>query len=124
MLKNGVLTWYISSAVSPPALVSPCSWARPSVPAADGLFPCRSPQDPYFPHGNVDLSSAISCEPHPADERTFRLVSRRKKYSFQADTSQSRDEWVKAIQKSMFRVQHEGENVKVRSGPRARAPCF
>lgn len=40
-------------------------------------------------------------------------MSEHKKYSFQADTPQSRDEWVKVIQKAMFRVQHEGENVKV-----------
>ena len=69
-------------------------------------------QDPYFPQGNVDLQYAIDCESH--EERSFKLRTNRKSYTFIADTSASREEWVKAVRKAMFRTQHEGENVKVR----------
>jgi hypothetical protein len=68
-------------------------------------------QDPYFPHGNVDLQYAIECE--PVDERTIRLLTNRRSYTFYADTSAGRDEWVKAIRKVIFRTQHEGEAVKI-----------
>ncbi|KAL7418121.1 hypothetical protein BDY24DRAFT_374148 [Mrakia frigida] len=70
-----------------------------------------SSADPYFPHGNVDLQYAIDCE--AVDEKTIKLTTNRRSYTFTSDTAASREEWVKAIRKVMFRTQHEGENVKI-----------
>ena len=68
-------------------------------------------QDPYFPKGNVSLQYALSCD--PADETRFKLRTSERSYTFTADTEASRDEWIKSIQKVIFKTQHEGESVKV-----------
>lgn len=68
-------------------------------------------QDPYFPKGNVSLQYASSCD--PLDGTKFKLRTAERNYTFSADTEHARDEWVKAIQKVMFKTQHEGESVKV-----------
>ncbi|CED83178.1 glycosyltransferase family 1 protein [Phaffia rhodozyma] len=81
VLKNGVLSWYTSSA------------------------------DPYFPQGNVDLQYAVECEPF--GEKALKLSTNRKTLQFSSETVAGRDEWVKALQKVIFRTQHEGENVKI-----------
>ncbi|KAG8908117.1 Sterol 3-beta-glucosyltransferase [Tulasnella sp. 403] len=81
VLKNDVLSWYQSSA------------------------------DPYFPHGNIDLRYAVSCE--SVAEREFKLVTNQKTLILQADSIPSRDEWVKAIKKVMFKAQNHGESVKI-----------
>ena len=68
-------------------------------------------QDPYFPKGNVSLQYASSCD--AIDEHRFKLRTSERNYTFTADSEKSRDEWIKAIQKVMFKTQHEGESVKV-----------
>lgn len=70
------------------------------------------PQDPYFPHGVVDLRYAISCE--PSGERDIRIRTNQKTIKLSADSVPSRDEWVKAIRKVMFKAQNMGDSVKVR----------
>ncbi|EJU00971.1 UDP-Glycosyltransferase/glycogen phosphorylase [Dacryopinax primogenitus] len=81
ILKNDVLSWYQSSA------------------------------DPYFPHGNLDLKYAISCE--PIGERGLRMRTNQRSVNLMADSIPSRDEWVKAVRKVMFRAQNTGESVKI-----------
>ncbi|KAG8686054.1 Sterol 3-beta-glucosyltransferase, partial [Ceratobasidium sp. 395] len=81
VLKNDVLSWYQSSA------------------------------DPYFPHGNIDLRYAISCDAH--HEKGIRLRTNQKTITLQADSVPSRDEWVKAIRKVIFKAQNMGESVKI-----------
>ncbi|QRW14842.1 glycosyltransferase family 1 protein [Ceratobasidium sp. AG-Ba] len=81
VLKNDVLSWYQSSS------------------------------DPYFPHGNVDLRYAISCDAH--HEKGIRLRTNQKTITLQADSVPSRDEWVKAIRKVIFKAQNMGESVKI-----------
>ncbi|KAG8923805.1 Sterol 3-beta-glucosyltransferase [Tulasnella sp. 418] len=81
VLKNDVLSWYQSSS------------------------------DPYFPHGNVDLRYAISCEPF--GEKDFKLRTNQKTLQLSADSVPSRDEWVKAIRKVIFKAQNHGESVKI-----------
>ncbi|KAJ1310261.1 hypothetical protein OPQ81_007003 [Rhizoctonia solani] len=81
VLKNDVLSWYQSSS------------------------------DPYFPHGNVDLRYAISCDAHR--EKGIRLRTNQKTITLQADSVPSRDEWVKAIRKVIFKAQNMGESVKI-----------
>jgi sterol 3beta-glucosyltransferase len=59
----------------------------------------------------VSLQYASSCD--PLDGTKFKLRTAERNYTFSADTEHARDEWVKAIQKVMFKTQHEGESVKV-----------
>jgi hypothetical protein len=70
---------------------------------------CR--QDPYFPHGIVDLRYAISCD--PLGEKQFRLRTNSKTVVLSADSVPSREEWVKAIKKVIFKAQNMGDSVKV-----------
>ncbi|KAF8344165.1 uncharacterized protein EI90DRAFT_3149570 [Cantharellus anzutake] len=90
VLKNDVLSWYQSSTAS--------------------LGRSRS-LDPYFPHGNVDLRYAISCE--AVDDKVFKLRTNQKTITLSADSTASRDEWVKAIRKIIFKAQNMGESVKI-----------
>ncbi|OCF41403.1 sterol 3-beta-glucosyltransferase [Kwoniella heveanensis CBS 569] len=71
----------------------------------------ESTADPYFPKGNVSLQYCSSCD--AVDETKFKLRTAERNYTFTADTEASRDEWIKAIQKVMFKLQHEGESVKL-----------
>ncbi|KAG8968998.1 Sterol 3-beta-glucosyltransferase, partial [Tulasnella sp. 427] len=65
-------------------------------------------EDPYFPHGNVDLRYAITCEAY--GERDFKLRTNQKTLHLQADSIPSRDEWVKAIKKVIFKAQNHGDS--------------
>ncbi|WVR05782.1 hypothetical protein IAU60_002807 [Kwoniella sp. DSM 27419] len=71
----------------------------------------ESTADPYFPKGNVSLQYASSCD--PIEDCKFKLRTPERNYTFTADTEASRDEWIKAIKKVMFKTQHEGETVKL-----------
>ncbi|KZT74902.1 glycosyltransferase family 1 protein [Daedalea quercina L-15889] len=77
----------------------------------DALSWYQSPLDPYFPHGIVDLRYAIDCE--PLYEKDIRLRSNQKTIRLSADSTPSRDEWVKAIRRVMFRAQNMGDSVKI-----------
>jgi sterol 3beta-glucosyltransferase len=68
-------------------------------------------QDPYFPHGVVNLRYALSCE--PAHEKDIRIRTNQKNISLSAESIASRDEWVKAIRRVIFKAQHTGDSVKV-----------
>jgi len=96
-LKNEVLSWFESTAVSWPSIFLSILINRE--------------QDPYFPKGNVSLQYASSCD--AVDETRFKLRTSERNYTFTAESKASRDEWIKAIQKVMFKTQHEGESVKV-----------
>nr|XP_019014859.1 sterol 3-beta-glucosyltransferase [Kwoniella pini CBS 10737]OCF53640.1 sterol 3-beta-glucosyltransferase [Kwoniella pini CBS 10737] len=71
----------------------------------------ESTADPYFPKGNISLQYCTSCD--ATDELKFKVRTAEKNYTFTTDTEASRDEWIKAIQKVMFKLQHEGESVKL-----------
>ncbi|CAL1696325.1 unnamed protein product [Somion occarium] len=71
----------------------------------------QSSSDPYFPHGVVDLRYALTCE--PTGERDIRLRTNQKTIRLSADSVPSRDEWVKAIRKVMFKAQNMGDSVKI-----------
>ncbi|TXT13065.1 hypothetical protein VHUM_01466 [Vanrija humicola] len=70
-----------------------------------------SPNDPYFPRGNVPLQYASSCE--SLDGTRFKLRTSERNYTFTADSEANATEWVRVIQKAIFKVQHEGESVKI-----------
>ncbi|KZV92112.1 UDP-Glycosyltransferase/glycogen phosphorylase [Exidia glandulosa HHB12029] len=71
----------------------------------------HSSSDPYFPHGVLDLRYAISCETQ--GEKGLRLRTTQKTVELAADSVPSRDEWVKAIRKVIFKAQNMGESVKI-----------
>jgi len=74
-------------------------------------FSLTSFQDPYFPHGVIDLRYAISCE--AVNEKEIQVRTTQKIVHLLADSVPSRDEWVKAIRKVMFKAQNLGDTVKV-----------
>ena len=63
----------------------------------------------------MDLRYAISCE--PMNEKEFQVRTNQKVVHLLADSVPSRDEWVKAIRKVMFKAQNMGDSVKVRVTP-------
>ncbi|OCH96692.1 UDP-Glycosyltransferase/glycogen phosphorylase [Obba rivulosa] len=71
----------------------------------------QSSSDPYFPHGVVDLRYAITCE--PVNDKGIRLRTNQKSIRLSADSVPSRDEWVKAIRRVMFKAQNMGDSVKI-----------
>ena len=68
-------------------------------------------QDPYFPHGVVDLRYTISCE--IVDSKSLRLRTSQKSVRLSTDSTANRDEWIKAIRKVAFKAQNQGDSVKV-----------
>lgn len=77
----------------------------------DALSWYQSSADPYFPFGVLDLRYAILCD--PVGDKDFRLRTNQKSIRVSADSVPSRDEWVKAIRKVMFKAQNMGDNVKI-----------
>ncbi|KAJ7596717.1 glycosyltransferase family 1 protein [Mycena floridula] len=77
----------------------------------DALSWYQSSSDPYFPHGIVDLRYAITCE--PTGEKDFKLRTNQTTVTLSADSVPSREEWVKAIKKVIFKAQNMGDSVKI-----------
>ncbi|BEI92944.1 uncharacterized protein CcaverHIS019_0505720 [Cutaneotrichosporon cavernicola] len=70
-----------------------------------------SPNDPYFPKGNVSLQYALNCD--LVDETRFKVRLPERHYNFQSDTPANAQEWVRVIQKSIVKLQNEGQGVKL-----------
>ena len=85
----------------------------------DVLSYYSDPSDKYFPHGNIDLrygisSSLVDKEKTKGNEALhFEVVTHQRKYEFKADSAQSAKEWVKSLQKIIFRSHNEGDSVKI-----------
>lgn len=47
------------------------------------------------------------------EETTFVVTTDERKYQFRADSAVSAKEWVRAIQKVIFRIHNEGNSVKI-----------
>lgn len=58
----------------------------------------------------MDLRYAISCD--PSGEKEIRLRTNQKNVLMSADSVPSREEWVKAIKKVIFKAQNMGDTVK------------
>ncbi|GMK55559.1 hypothetical protein CspeluHIS016_0206150 [Cutaneotrichosporon spelunceum] len=69
------------------------------------------PNDPFFPKGNVSLQYALSCD--LVDESRFKVRLPERNYTFQGDSSANAEEWVRVIQKSIVKLQNEGQAVKL-----------
>ncbi|KKK14204.1 hypothetical protein P175DRAFT_0490239 [Aspergillus ochraceoroseus IBT 24754] len=76
------------------------------------------PSNLYFPSGQIDLRYGISAsitesKEKGRDSRDFQVTTDHRTYYFRADSSTSAKEWVKALQKVIFRTHNEGESIKV-----------
>ncbi|KAJ6033355.1 hypothetical protein N7444_011126 [Penicillium canescens] len=78
------------------------------------------PSNLYFPSGHVDLRYGIEASlaerkdgDKDSDVKDFQVTTDQGTYLFRADSSTSAKEWVKAIQKVIFRTHNEGDSVKV-----------
>jgi sterol 3beta-glucosyltransferase len=83
----------------------------------DVLSYYSDPSDLYFPSGNIDLRYGISAnvveKEKGKDATHFTVVTHQRKYNFKADSVPSAKEWVKALQKIIFRSHNEGDSVKI-----------
>ncbi|KAF7934049.1 uncharacterized protein EAE97_008409 [Botrytis byssoidea] len=73
--------------------------------------------DLYFPRGNIDLrygiSASITEKGKGKDSTHFTVETHQRKYHFNADSAPSAKEWVKALQKIIFRSHNDGDSVKI-----------
>lgn len=84
----------------------------------DVLSYYTDPSDLYFPSGNVDLrygiSAALSDHKDKSKEATnFTVTTDKRTYYFKADSPASAKEWVKTLQKVIFRSHNDGDSVKI-----------
>ncbi len=84
----------------------------------DVLSYYTDPSNTYFPSGNIDLQYGISASlTHSKDKgkdtRDFSVVTDKRVYHFRADSSVSAKEWVKTLQKVIFRSHNDGDSVKI-----------
>lgn len=83
----------------------------------DVLSYYADPSNLYFPSGHVDLRYGISASLSEKDKgketRDFQVTTDQRAYYFRADSSANAKEWVKALQKVIFRTHNDGDSVKV-----------
>lgn len=83
----------------------------------DVLSYYADPSNLYFPSGHVDLRYGISVSLSEKDKgkesRDFQVTTDQRTYYFKADSSANAKEWVKALQKVIFRTHNDGDSVKV-----------
>ncbi|KAE8371490.1 sterol 3-beta-glucosyltransferase [Aspergillus bertholletiae] len=84
----------------------------------DVLSYYTDPSSLYFPSGHVDLRYGISAsltEQKDKDKevRDFQVTTDQRTYYFRADSSASAKEWVKALQKVIFRAHNDGDSIKI-----------
>ncbi|KAF2115504.1 sterol 3-beta-glucosyltransferase [Lophiotrema nucula] len=84
----------------------------------DVLSYYTNPADLYFPRNRINLQYAISAEvletnDKSKDEVVFVVATDERKYQFKADSAVSAKEWVRTIQKVIFRTHNEGNSVKI-----------
>jgi sterol 3beta-glucosyltransferase len=84
----------------------------------DVLSYYTNPTELYFPRNRLNLQYAISAEALESkkkgeEETTFIVTTDERKYQFKADSAASAKEWVRSIQKVIFRTHNEGNSVKI-----------
>jgi sterol 3beta-glucosyltransferase len=79
----------------------------------------NDPTNPYLPSGTIDLrygiSATIDPEKHKPKEEShyIKLVTKKREYLFRADSPQSARDWIKQLQRVMFRSNNDGDSVKI-----------
>ncbi|PFH58692.1 hypothetical protein XA68_13347 [Ophiocordyceps unilateralis] len=81
----------------------------------DVLSYYRDPTNLYFPHGQIDLRFGISAAIVDGDKEDlhFTVVTSHRTYNFRADSAPSAREWVKSLQRVIFRSHNDGDSVKI-----------
>ncbi|MCJ1404267.1 Sterol 3-beta-glucosyltransferase [Xylographa trunciseda] len=84
----------------------------------DVLSYYTDPSDLYFPSGNIDLRYGISAalaehKDKSKDILSFTVITHQRTYFLRADSSASAKEWVKTLQKVIFRSHNDGDSVKI-----------
>ncbi|KAK4225682.1 family 1 putative glycosyltransferase [Podospora fimiseda] len=81
----------------------------------DVLSYYRDSNNLYFPSGHVDLRYGISTSITESDKDgvNFTLTTHTRTYYFRADSPQSAKEWVKCLQRVIFRSHNDGDSVKI-----------
>lgn len=81
----------------------------------DVLSYYRDPQNLYFPSGQIDLRYGISASVIDCDKEAvhFAVTTHHRTYNFRADSVQSAKEWVKSLQRVIFRSHNDGDSVKI-----------
>ena len=81
----------------------------------DVLSYFRDATNQYFPHGQIDLRFGISASINEKDKEglQFTVVTRGRTYNFKADSAPSAKEWVKSLQRVIFRSHNDGDSVKI-----------
>lgn len=73
-----------------------------------------NPKQRYFPSGTIDLRAGISAALDKTKESlSFALTTHDRAYRFKADSAASAKEWVKTLQKVIFRSHNDGDSVKI-----------
>ncbi|KAK6067998.1 udp-glucose:sterol glycosyltransferase [Seiridium cupressi] len=75
----------------------------------------RDSSNLYFPSGQIDLRYAISANIVDKDKEGlhFSVVTDQRTYHFRADSAPSAKEWVKSLQRVIFRSHNDGDSVKI-----------
>ncbi|KAI1164927.1 glycosyltransferase family 1 protein [Nemania serpens] len=81
----------------------------------DVLTYYRDASNLYFPHGQIDLRYAFSATVTDKDQDAvhFSVATHNRTYHFRADSAPSAKEWVKSLQRVIFRSHNEGDSVKI-----------
>ncbi len=81
----------------------------------DVLSYYRDSTNQYFPHGQIDLRFGISASVTDRDKEgvNFEVVTSQRTYNFRADSAPSAKEWVKSLQRVIFRSHNDGDSVKI-----------
>ena len=84
----------------------------------DVLSYYNNPNEVYFPHGNVDLRYGISAalvgdKDKQKESKDFSVTTNSRTYHFRADSVASAKEWVRTLQKVIFRSHNDGDSVKI-----------
>lgn len=84
----------------------------------DVLSYYTNPSDLYFPQGNIDLRYGISAslsgdKDTQKQSKDFTVTTSHRTYHFRADSITSAREWVKTLQKVIFRSHNDGDSVKI-----------
>ena len=81
----------------------------------DVLAYYRDASNLYFPNGQIDLRYAISANISDKDKDGlhFTVVTPQRTYHFRADSAPSAKEWVKSLQRVIFRSHNDGDSVKI-----------
>lgn len=77
-----------------------------------------NPRDLYFPRGHIDLRSGVSATIGPSNDKgtestSFSISTSQTTYQFRIDSAASAKEWVKQLQKVIFRSHNDGDSVKI-----------